>query len=168
MLFVFPPRRRLTVMIVRFSATLTLYGTTFRAHLEKLFGIVWSPICSVTFHFRYQRGAAQLRSVAEIAPTSPEQKKPCYSVWFSFLSTQNPSGLVWTQPWKDSNCKFLLLPYIPALKYYKRELTEKQTPNTAVIIFIPLLIFLPGNSLFLWGGGGWERRKKAHFRIGGS
>ena len=44
---------------------------------------------------------------------------------------------------------------LAALKDYKRELSEKQMPNTAVIIFISLyLIFVPGSSLFFWGGGG--------------
>ena len=61
---------------------------------------------------------------------------------------------------------------MPALKDYKRELTEKQTPNTAVIIFIPLFNFAPWELTFFVGGGGGggvgERRKKAHFRIGGS
>ena len=53
---------------------------------------------------------------------------------------------------KTANVKFLTLE-LAALKDYKRELSEKQMPNTAVIIFISLyLIFLPGNSLF-WGGG---------------
>ena len=55
---------------------------------------------------------------------------------------------------KTANVKFLTLE-LAALKDYKRELSEKQMPNTAVIIFISLyLIFLPGNSLFLGGGDG--------------
>ena len=64
---------------------------------------------------------------------------------------------------KTANVKFLTLE-LAALKDYKRELSEKQMPNTAVIIFISLyLIFLPGNSLFFGGGGGWEGRRKAYF-----
>ena len=55
-----------------------------------------------------------------------------------------------------SKCTFLTLE-LAALKDCKRELSEKQLPNTAVIIFISqYLIFLPGNLLFWvgWGGGG--------------
>ena len=37
------------------------------------------------------------------------------------------------------------------MKDYKRELTEKQTPNTAVIIFIPLFNFPPWELTF-WEG----------------
>ena len=40
---------------------------------------------------------------------------------------------------------------LPALKDYKRELTEKQTPNTPVIIFIPLFNF-PPSELTFWEG----------------
>ena len=52
--------------------------------------------------------------------------------------------------------KALRFSELAALKDYKRELSEKQMPNTAVIIFISLyLIFVPGSSLFFGGGGGW-------------
>ena len=46
---------------------------------------------------------------------------------------------------------FTLTP--PALKDYKRELTENQTPNTAVLIFIPLFNFYSLGTHFFWGGG---------------
>ena len=69
---------------------------------------------------------------------------------------------------EKNNCKILTLT-LPALKDYKRELTEKKTPNTAVIIFIPLFNFPPWELTFFWGGGrGVRKRRKAYFRIGRS
>ena len=66
-----------------------------------------------------------------------------------FLPESKISGLVC----EDSKCKFLTLE-LATLKDYKRELSEKQMPNTAVIIFIYLyLMFLPRGTQF-WGGGG--------------
>ena len=70
---------------------------------------------------------------------------------------------------KTANVKFLTLE-LAALKDYKSELSEKQMPNTAVIIFISLyLIFPPGNSLFLGGGmGGAEESVLPRVGHGGS
>ena len=90
---------------------------------------------------------AQLRSRNRAQVTRTEE------VLFGmvFLPESKISGLVC----EDSKCKFLTLE-LATLKDYKRELSEKQMPNTAVIIFIYLyLMFLPRGTHFLWGGGGW-------------
>ena len=42
---------------------------------------------------------------------------------------------------------------MPALKDYKRELTENKTQNTAVLIFIPRFNFPPWELTFFGGGG---------------
>ena len=89
---------------------------------------------------------AQLRSRNRAQVTRTEE------VLFGmvFLPESKISGLVC----EDSKCKFLTLE-LATLKDYKRELSEKQMPNTAVIIFIYLyLMFLPRGTHFLWGGGG--------------
>ena len=100
---------------------------------------------------------AQLRSRNRAQVTRTEE------VLFGmvFLPESKISGLVC----EDSKCKFLTLE-LATLKDYKRELSEKQMPNTAVIIFIYLyLMFLPRGTHFLGGGGGggWEGRRKAYF-----
>ena len=90
---------------------------------------------------------AQLRSRNRAQVTRTEE------VLFGmvFLPESKISGLVC----EDSKCKFLTLE-LATLKDYKRELSEKQMPNTAVIIFIYLyLMFLPRGTHFFWGGGGW-------------
>ena len=89
---------------------------------------------------------AQLRSRNRAQVTRTEE------VLFGmvFLPESKISGLVC----EDSKCKFLTLE-LATLKDYKRELSEKQMPNTAVIIFIYLyLMFLPRGTHFLKGGGG--------------
>ena len=89
---------------------------------------------------------AQLRSRNRAQVTRTEE------VLFGmvFLPESKISGLVC----EDSKCKFLTLE-LATLKDYKRELSEKQMPNTAVIIFIYLyLMFLPRGTHFLGGGGG--------------
>ena len=90
---------------------------------------------------------AQLRSRNRAQVTRTEE------VLFGmvFLPESKISGLVC----EDSKCKFLTLE-LATLKDYKRELSEKQMPNTAVIIFIYLyLMFLSrGTHFFLGGGGG--------------
>ena len=70
---------------------------------------------------------AQLRSRNRAQVTRTEE------VLFGmvFLPESKISGLVC----EDSKCKFLTLE-LATLKDYKRELSEKQMPNTAVIIFI--------------------------------
>ena len=88
---------------------------------------------------------AQLRSRNRAQVTRTEE------VLFGmvFLPESKISGLVC----EDSKCKFLTLE-LATLKDYKRELSEKQMPNTAVIIFIYLyLMFLPRGTHFFWGGG---------------
>ena len=88
---------------------------------------------------------AQLRSRNRAQVTRTEE------VLFGmvFLPESKISGLVC----EDSKCKFLTLE-LATLKDYKRELSEKQMPNTAVIIFIYLyLMFLPRGTHFLKGGG---------------
>ena len=89
---------------------------------------------------------AQLRSRNRAQVTRTEE------VLFGmvFLPESKISGLVC----EDSKCKFLTLE-LATLKDYKRELSEKQMPNTAVIIFIYLyLMFLPRGTHFFFGGGG--------------
>ena len=89
---------------------------------------------------------AQLRSRNRAQVTRTEE------VLFGmvFLPESKISGLVC----EDSKCKFLTLE-LATLKDYKRELSEKQMPNTAVIIFIYLyLMFLSRGTHFFWGGGG--------------
>ena len=100
---------------------------------------------------------AQLRSRNRTQVTRTEE------VLFGmvFLPESKISGLVC----EDSKCKFLTLE-LATLKDYKRELSEKQMPNTAVIIFIYLyLMFLPRGTHFLGAGGGGRRegRRKAYF-----
>ena len=88
---------------------------------------------------------AQLRSRNRAQVTRTEE------VLFGmvFLPESKISGLVC----EDSKCKFLTLE-LATLKDYKRELSEKQMPNTAVIIFIYLyLMFLLRGTHFFGGGG---------------
>ena len=90
---------------------------------------------------------AQLRSRNRAQVTRTEE------VLFGmvFLPESKISGLVC----EDSKCKFLTLE-LATLKDYKRELSEKQMPSTAVIIIHLSVSNVPpaGNSLFL-GGWGW-------------
>ena len=93
---------------------------------------------------------AQLRSRNRAQVTRTEE------VLFGmvFLPESKISGLVC----EDSKCKFLTLE-LATLKDYKRELSEKQMPNTAVIIFIYLyLMFLSRGTHFFWGGVGGDGR----------
>ena len=107
---------------------------------------------------------AQLRSRNRAQVTRTEE------VLFGmvFLPESKISGLVC----EDSKCKFLTLE-LATLKDYKRELSEKQMPNTAVIIFIYLyLMFLPRGTHFLGGGGvggdgrGGGKRTSHDFLVG--
>ena len=87
---------------------------------------------------------AQLRSRNRAQVTRTEE------VLFGmvFLPESKISGLVC----EDSKCKFLTLE-LATLKDYKRELSEKQMPNTAVIIFIYLYLMFLRRGTHFWGGG---------------